>query len=766
MRNIFFTFLIIVLLNSILDAQNKYDQSKIDSLNQVIFSLVESKNNLGIINELLTILQIDPENLQAQNQLVSMIRAYYAQVSEEVLNKSLNIIKEKNKLPIIQLFVHYYTTNDIKKIQELIFFIVGNNKLDFKINPEPLYAVNHKFNPKIFNDILISIGPHIVHDKVSDYIFLNYLYEPNQKLIDLVQKLNIKLEDLKLCTDSLDLARIRKNYFDKNPNPVESQFSFIKNNLADCFKLQDPLWRLLYYYQRNEVDLVKRIILERQTIKKKYQVDIKMLSNLDFTLNPVLAKQIAKHIFSFCDSTLKNEEVLSEMEQLKLNTLFYFCDVTNPLIKFKQDLTLQPRLINFYKHKLFHYVDYILENNVADSTAYKFELEELKNFYVSLDTVYAKKIITAISTNLTPKSLNEFDDEMIYEFNKLCYSLNIFEMKFNLELIDRINPNEADFSKMVMWGISCILENDDERARRLFNNIENFGDRNSIDYLDSELEWWQQIGLNSQLISERKTNHNSKYSGLLTTYQPKQENNFIDINNVTEKNYYAVLIGVENYIQKDMNLKFPLRDLKSLKEVLISDYIFDHNNVITLSDPKRVELYEAFKSLRKKLTADDNLLVFYAGHGYWDIDLEQGYWLPSDALSNDKSNWISNSEIIDLLKAIKCKHTLLIADACFSGSIFMTRKAFHEIDKSVELAYSNKSRNGITSGANSPVPDKSIFVEMFIKNLKQNKEKYLMAEQLYLDFRDVVTNNSQIGQRPLFGELEGDEGGEFIFIRK
>lgn len=132
---------------------------------------------------------------------------------------------------------------------------------------------------------------------------------------------------------------------------------------------------------------------------------------------------------------------------------------------------------------------------------------------------------------------------MIYEFNKLCYSLNIFEMKFNLELIDRINPNEADFSKMVMWGISCILENDNERARRLFNNIENFGDRNSIDYLNSELEWWQQIGLNSQLISERKTNHNSKYSGLLTTYQPKKENNIIDINNVTEKIIMLYLLG-------------------------------------------------------------------------------------------------------------------------------------------------------------------------------------------------------------------------------
>ena len=45
-----------------------------------------------------------------------------------------------------------------------------------------------------------------------------------------------------------------------------------------------------------------------------------------------------------------------------------------------------------------------------------------------------------------------------------------------------------------------------------------------------------------------------------------------------------------------------------------------------------------------------------------------------------------------------------------------------------EIAYSKISKKGMTSGANTPVPDKSVFVEFFLKRLKENESKYLSAE--------------------------------------
>jgi len=102
----------------------------------------------------------------------------------------------------------------------------------------------------------------------------------------------------------------------------------------------------------------------------------------------------------------------------------------------------------------------------------------------------------------------------------------------------------------------------------------------------------------------------------------------------------------------------------------VKDYTFEEKNVHLLKNPTRSEIINEFQRLRKALGANDNLLIFYAGHGHWDDEIQQGYWLPSDATLDNPSNWIPNSVIKDYIKGFKTKHTLLIADACFSGNFF------------------------------------------------------------------------------------------------
>jgi hypothetical protein len=77
------------------------------------------------------------------------------------------------------------------------------------------------------------------------------------------------------------------------------------------------------------------------------------------------------------------------------------------------------------------------------------------------------------------------------------------------------------------------------------------------------------------------------------------------------------------------------------------------------------------------------------------------------------------------------------------------------------------SRKAMTSGTLKEVPDKSTFMEFFLKRLKDNQDKYLTAEKLFFQIREPVINNSPIGQVPQFGVIRetGDEGGEFIFMK-
>ena len=239
--------------------------------------------------------------------------------------------------------------------------------------------------------------------------------------------------------------------------------------------------------------------------------------------------------------------------------------------------------------------------------------------------------------------------------------------------------------------------------------------------------------------------------------------------NVQGGTFYALLIGVQDYADKSVNqLDHPLADAQRLLNVLTENYTFDPGNIILLKDPDRKSIIHTFNDLKNKLTEKDNLFIFYAGHGYWDPDLKQGYWLPCDAAANDPTDWISNGTIRDFIRGIKARHTLLVADACFSGGIFKTREAFSNADQSIQKTYEMTSRRAISSGALKAVPDKSVFVEYLLKRLQENRDKFLLAEKLYVNMKEAVINNSPNNQTPLYGVIgeAGDEGGDFIFVHR
>ena len=231
--------------------------------------------------------------------------------------------------------------------------------------------------------------------------------------------------------------------------------------------------------------------------------------------------------------------------------------------------------------------------------------------------------------------------------------------------------------------------------------------------------------------------------------------------------YYALLIGIDNYQDPAISdLDNPISDASKFEEVLVSKYTFQKDQVLLLKNPKSEEIIIALDELAHKITPDDNLLIYYAGHGWFDERANIGYWLPSDAKQENKANWFRNSTLCDYLKEINSKHTLLIADACFGGSIFKTRAAFADAPKAINMLYELPSRKAMTSGTLTEVPDRSAFVKYLLERLNDNTEKYLTSEQLFSSFRMAVINNSDVV--PQYGEIYnvGDEGGDFIFIRK
>lgn len=238
---------------------------------------------------------------------------------------------------------------------------------------------------------------------------------------------------------------------------------------------------------------------------------------------------------------------------------------------------------------------------------------------------------------------------------------------------------------------------------------------------------------------------------------------------ISEKgNYYALMIGVDKYGDAEIvDLENPIADSKTLGNVLIENYTFPEENVQYLENPTRSDLIDALDGLSQRLSKEDNLLIFYAGHGFWDEDKKTGYWIPSDGKKSSTANWFRNTTLTDQLRAIDTKHTLLIADACFSGSIFKSRSiSIAEEEVVIKKLYDLPSRKAMTSGTLTEVPDESEFMKYLAKRLTENEEKYIPSSELFSSFRRAVINNSDVV--PQHGTIQkaGDEGGDFIFIRK
>ena len=239
------------------------------------------------------------------------------------------------------------------------------------------------------------------------------------------------------------------------------------------------------------------------------------------------------------------------------------------------------------------------------------------------------------------------------------------------------------------------------------------------------------------------------------------------LNKKVNRKYYALIMAVQEYADPEIpSLNEPVRDATMLKNVLIKKYTFDEAGVHLLLNPAFEDIDVAFESLIGKVTSDDLLLIFYAGHGFFDEKTNIGYWLPSDATKKNKAKWYRNSALVENIRAINSKHTFLITDACFSGGIFKTRAPFNNASLQINDMLRRKSRKAMTSGSLETVPDKSIFMKYLLKALEENQNLYLTTEDLYDEINHAMKHNSVI--KPDYGEIEntGDENGNFVFQQK
>ena len=163
-------------------------------------------------------------------------------------------------------------------------------------------------------------------------------------------------------------------------------------------------------------------------------------------------------------------------------------------------------------------------------------------------------------------------------------------------------------------------------------------------------------------------------------------------------NYYALLIGNQKY-QKLQRLSTPETDVSDIAPILRARYGF---NIKVLLNATRYEILTELNKLRDTLTEKDNLLIYYAGHGELDRANGIANWLPIDAEPSSNANWISSSNLTEILNAMAAKHVIVVADSCYSGAL--TRSSIGQLETGltdearVQLAQADR-RSPLADGA-------------------------------------------------------------------
>jgi hypothetical protein len=242
--------------------------------------------------------------------------------------------------------------------------------------------------------------------------------------------------------------------------------------------------------------------------------------------------------------------------------------------------------------------------------------------------------------------------------------------------------------------------------------------------------------------------------------------------------YYAIVIGNQNY-QSIESLATPKYDAARAARILADRYGF---NVSILEDANDITMLKAINDLNAVLKPEDNLLIYYAGHGarLQNAKSESGYWLPVNAEAPPKDTfWVPNEQITGHLGRLPAKRVLVVADSCYAGLLstdpsllFLNDNVTYSRDY-VKFKLPRRARLLLSSGGDKPVLDEgsggnSVFARAFLDEL-ENNQRILSSPELFSRIRkrvEIAARSNEFVQKPEFKSIKGagHELGDFFFV--
>jgi hypothetical protein len=235
---------------------------------------------------------------------------------------------------------------------------------------------------------------------------------------------------------------------------------------------------------------------------------------------------------------------------------------------------------------------------------------------------------------------------------------------------------------------------------------------------------------------------------------------------------YALFFATDQYDHWS-DLVNPIEDAHSLGDILKKKYGFEVEIV------ENANIEDVFIKLgdysQRKFKPQDQVMIFFAGHGYFDETFGEGFVVAKNSLENDKAKttYISHNRLRGVINNIPTDHIFLAMDVCFGGTFdpLIARSRGETSSETSESEFlvrklSYKTRKYLTSGGKEYVSDgipgkHSPFTLRLLQALNEpGSDRILTLNELKGFVEKLVPE-------PRFGSFGEDaNASDFVFISK
>jgi hypothetical protein len=242
---------------------------------------------------------------------------------------------------------------------------------------------------------------------------------------------------------------------------------------------------------------------------------------------------------------------------------------------------------------------------------------------------------------------------------------------------------------------------------------------------------------------------------------------------------YALIFATDDYAHWP-HLNNPISDAEAVNEALTSLYNF---HVEEVRNPTADQILSKLTEyLHRKFEPQDQLLIVFSGHGYFDPDLKVGFLVPADGLlvqdDTIHRSLLSHESVKEYVDHISSQHVVLMMDACFSGTFdrriadggmrgvptdSYTHATLPELLARKEV---KRTRRYFTSGGNEYVPDgrpghHTPFISALLVTLNRAADN-----KGYATLNDIQQGFDTVEPEPRWGDIsdDNDPSSDFLLL--